>query len=65
MKKYRVYCTHNPQDFFEGSEPHELVETLDFDESVESCCFAIAKILELIDGGYKAIIFQKEGDRPG
>lgn len=24
MKLFKIYCTHNPQDFFNGDEPAEL-----------------------------------------
>ena len=26
-KKFRITCTHNPQDFFNGQEPAELSKT--------------------------------------
>lgn len=27
MKLFKIYCTHNPQDFFNGDEPAELCKT--------------------------------------
>lgn len=29
MKKLRLICTHNPQDYFNGIEPRELSRTYD------------------------------------
>ena len=58
--KYTVIFTHNPQDFFEGSEPDDLfvikiIDNIDHD--------TIMMILNQIKEGYKAIILG--GDNTG
>ncbi len=60
--KYKAILTHNPQDFFDGSEPHELCEKVEFDGSDD--CPKIQAILQLVSNGYKAIIF-RGGDEHG
>ena len=51
--KYTIVFTHNPQDFFEGIEPDDLIVVREAtNEELE------AKIVPMVDGGYKAIVFQ-------
>ena len=57
--QYIAYLTHNPQDFFNGYEEPELVETVVFNDSDKYAQFD--DILTLVNSGYKAIIFQREG----
>ena len=55
-KEYKVTYTHNPQDYFNGSEPEELVET-----DTITDIFDLVQVLAMVDEGYKAIIEQKDG----
>ena len=49
---YSVVFTHNPQDFFEGIEPDDLIVVREVtNEELES------EIVPMVDGGYKAIVF--------
>ena len=57
MKKYNVIFTHNPQDFFEGSEPDELREAMTITEEAP-----LELILRMVDRGYVAVVFQRDGD---
>ena len=51
--KYTIVFTHNPQDFFEGIEPEDLIVVQEAtNEELE------AEIVPMVDGGYKAIVFQ-------
>ena len=51
--KYTVVFTHNPQDFFEGIEPDDLIVVREVtNEELES------EIVPMVDEGYKAIVFQ-------
>lgn len=51
--KYTIVFTHNPQDFFEGIEPDDLIVVQEAtNEELES------EIVPMVDGGYKAIVFQ-------
>ena len=60
---YKAILTHNPQDFFEGIEPDELRETIEFDNNGNKK--EITKVLDMVSDGYKAIIFHKEGLNDG
>lgn len=50
-KEYKATFTHNPQDYFEGLEPEELVETMTISD-----LFDLIQVLTMVDEGYKAII---------
>ena len=51
--KYTIVFTHNPQDFFEGIEPDDLIVVREVtNEELES------EIVPMVDGGHKAIVFQ-------
>lgn len=58
--KYTVIFTHNPQDFFEGSEPDDLFE-IKITDNIDHD--TIMMILNQIKEGYKAIILG--GDNTG
>ena len=52
--KYAIVFTHNPQDFFEYIEPDDLIVVREAtNEELES------EIVPMVDGGYKAIVFQE------
>lgn len=51
--RYTVIFTHNPQDFFEGSEPDDLCEIKITDNINHE---TISMILDQVKEGYKAII---------
>lgn len=51
--QFRITCTHNPQDFFNGEEPEELTKIY-ITEELERA--AIAEI----ENGYQVIV-SKEG----
>lgn len=55
--RYTVIFTHNPQDFFEGSEPNDLAEIKITDDINHE---TITMILDQIKEGYKAIIMGGE-----
>lgn len=58
--RYTVIFTHNPQDFFEGSEPDDLFE-IKITDNIDHD--TIMMILNQIKEGYKAIILG--GDNTG
>lgn len=60
MKKYKATLTHNPQDYFDGTEPDELVETMRLTTISD-----VALMLMKVDDGYKAIVEIEEGDDSG
>lgn len=60
--RYKAVLTHNPQDFFDGTEPHELCETVEFNTHSH---VKIKRILKAVNNGYKAIIFPNEGANNG
>jgi hypothetical protein len=49
LPKYKIVCTHNPQEFFNGAEPVELAKTVLTDD-------LNADVPKVLDGGYKAIV---------
>ena len=53
-KQFRITCTHNPQDFYNGIEPSELAKTYTTSNLEEDA----AKELE---NGYQVIV-SKAGD---
>lgn len=59
--KYISYLTHNPQDFFDDTEAPELIETITFSDTNNES--EIQDILDMVDEGYKAIIFPLGGDQ--
>lgn len=52
---YQIIATHNPQDFFEGTEPEDLPEY--YEATNENLTEIVSKS---IDGGYTVIIYKKE-----
>lgn len=60
--KYKAMLTHNPQDYFEGAEPENLVVTVEF-ERFETRAFDY--ILNLVDNGFVGIIAPGEDDGCG
>ena len=51
--QYTIVLTHHPQDFFGGIEPDDLIVVREAtNEELE------AEIVPMVDGGYKAIVFQ-------
>lgn len=55
MMKFRAFLTHNPQDFFDGTEDYELCEEVIIDGYGDEP--HITKIFDAVAGGYKAILF--------
>jgi hypothetical protein len=52
--KFYVIGTHNPQDFFTGLEPDELVEEKEANKE------NLAEIVtDLLNGGYKVIVLKR------
>lgn len=52
--KYTIVFTHNPQDFFEGIEPDDLIVVREAtNEELE------AEIVQMCADGYKAIVFHE------
>lgn len=49
--KYTIVFTHNPQDFFEGIEPEDLIVVREATSEE-----LVAEIVPMVDGGYKAIV---------
>lgn len=49
--KFEVVGTHNPQDFYNGTEPDELVKIFVADEED-----LIETIQELLNNGYQVIV---------
>lgn len=63
-KQFRITCTHNPQDFFNGDEPAELCKAY-YTSDLES------DVSKEIEAGYRVIVTrgmtsmkQKESKRP-
>ena len=54
MKRFKIYCTHNPQDFFNGDEPAELCKAY-------FTCDLEADVSKEIEAGYRVIV-TKEND---
>ena len=50
-REYKATFTHNPQDYFEGKEPAELVEMM-----IIRDLFDLMRMLDMVSEGYKAII---------
>ena len=53
-KQFRITCTHNPQDFYNGIEPAELAKAYNTDQ-LESDVF------HELEQGYQVIV-SKAGD---
>ena len=51
MKKFRLICTHNPQDYFNGIEPRELSRTYD-----AMLFTSVSSIVRELRAGYQVII---------
>ena len=49
--RFEVISTHNPQDFYNGIEPNDLVKVFITDEED-----LIETIKELLNGGYQIIV---------
>lgn len=49
MKLFKIYCTHNPQDFFNGDEPAELCKAY-YTSDLE------ADVSKEIEEGYRVIV---------
>ena len=49
--KFEVVGTHNPQEFYNGTEPNDLVEVFITDEED-----LIETVKNLLNGGYQVII---------
>lgn len=49
--KFEVVGTHNPQDFYNDTEPNDLVEVFIADEED-----LIETVKELLNGGYQVIV---------
>lgn len=47
--QFKITCTHNPQDFFNGEEPAELTKSYITDELELSAC-------EELKNGYQVIV---------
>ena len=54
MKKFKVTETHNPQGFFNGTEPPELSKTY-WTSSLEK------NVSEAIKNGFTAVITEQDG----
>ena len=63
LHKYKAILVPDPQDYFEGREPKELTETIEFFNLFNYS--KIQEILQMVDNGYKAIIMPIEGDNSG
>ena len=53
QREYKITCTHNPQDFYNGEEPAELAKsylTYDLEKNVSN----------ELDNGYKVIVSKPE-----
>lgn len=48
-KRFRITCTHNPQDFYNGVEPEELSKTYITDD-LESSAY------KELENGYQVIV---------
>jgi hypothetical protein len=53
--KFRLICTHNPQDFFNGDEPIELAKVYETDNLNDA-------IAREIMNGYKVIVTMLDAD---
>lgn len=51
MKKLRLICTHNPQDYFNGIEPTELSRTYD-----AMLFTSVSSIVRDLNDGYHVIV---------
>ena len=60
--QYKAILTHNPQDYFDGAEPDDLISKISFKRSESG---AFDTILAMIDDGYTAIITPDENDGYG
>ena len=60
--KYKAILTHNPQDYFEGAEPEDLVVTVEFERSETK---AFDCILHHVDNGFVGIITPNGDDGDG
>ena len=54
-KKFRITCTHNPQDFFNGVEPAELARTYNTDQLEDD-------VSHELEQGYQVIISEISRD---
>ena len=52
---YQIIATHNPQDFFNGNEPEDLLEY--YEATNENLTEIVSKCIK---GGYVVIIYPKE-----
>lgn len=53
-KKFRITCTHNPQDFYNGIEPAELAKTYTTSDLGKDAA-------QELENGYQVIV-SKAGD---
>lgn len=53
-KQFRITCTHNPQDFYNGIEPAELARTYNTDQLEDNVSYELKQ-------GYQVIV-SKAGD---
>lgn len=60
---YKAILTHNPQDFFDGTEPYELCVVIHFENG--NSLSEIRDILNFVDSGYKAVIVFDDGGGHG
>ena len=60
--RFKAVFTHNPQDFFNGSEPIELCETIEFEINKEPLDEVFADIIYEVSDGYSVIISKTEDD---
>ena len=55
--KYTIVFTHNPQDYFDGMEPEDLIVVREAtNEELES------ESVSMVDGEYKASVFPLENE---
>lgn len=54
-KQFRITCTHNPQDFYNGVEPAELARTYNTD-------YLDADVSQELDNGYQVIVTKAGND---
>ena len=55
MKKLRITCTHNPQDFFNGSEAMDLARSYVTDNLERD-------VRKELDDGYQVIVSEAGGN---
>ena len=60
---YKAILTHNPQDFFDGTEPFELCEMVRFENGNSRS--EIQRILNMVANGYKAVLVFDDGGGHG